>query len=184
MNKSALIPFIVILGMFIFASCSGKRDREKSTENHVNSKGKEISHSADKKINEEKNAKTRVNSEEKGILKPAVKEIRGDEEFKNIIENSGDRLLVFDLYADWCQPCRMVSPVIERIAEEKGDKASFYKINVDKNPGISRMFGVRSIPYIVFIKNKKAVYSLIGVRSKNEYIQSIEKFASSAGLKK
>ena len=184
MCRRIILTFIIISGIFLLASCSGKRDKEESTEKRVNPKGKEISHSADKKINEEKSAKNRANSKEKGILKPAVKEIRGDEEFENIIENSGDRLLVFDLYADWCQPCRMVSPVIERIAEEKGDKASFYKINVDKNPGISRMFGVRSIPYIVFIKNKKAVYSLIGVRSKNEYIQSIEKFASSADLKK
>ena len=184
MCRRIILTFIIISGIFLLASCSGKRDKEESTEKRVNSKGKEISTSTDKKINEEKNAKNRANSKEKGILKPAVKEILGDEEFKNIIENSGDRLLVFDLYADWCQPCRMVSPVIERIAEEKGDKASFYKINVDKNPGISRMFGVRSIPYIVFIKNKKSVYSLIGVRSKNEYIQSIEKFASSADLKK
>lgn len=182
MNKRVLIFFVIILGVFISASCSGKRDREEGIETRVNSKKKEIPLSSDREITKEESTETRVNSKKREIPKPAVKDIRGENEFKNIIESSGDRLLVFDLYADWCQPCKMISPIIEHIAKEKGDKASFYKINVDKNPGISRMFGVSGIPYIVFIKNKKAVYSLIGVRSKNEYMQAIENFAASVDL--
>ncbi len=94
-----------------------------------------------------------------------------------IIKNAGDRLLMFDLYADWCMPCRILSPMLETIAKEQKSKVSIYKINVDKNPQIAGAFGVTGIPYVIFVKNQQGVYALSGVQSKDTYLRAIKRFA-------
>lgn len=108
-----------------------------------------------------------------------VKTINTAEEFTKILENSKDRLLVFDLYADWCMPCKILSPILEKISEEKKDKADFYKINVDKNREIASAFGVSGIPFVVFVKNQTGLSALTGVQSKEAYISTIDKFSKS-----
>lgn len=109
-----------------------------------------------------------------------IKTINSVEEFTNILETSGDKLLVFDLYADWCMPCKILSPILEKISNEKKDQANFYKINVDKNPQIAGAFGVSGIPFVVFVKNKTGVSALTGVQSKEAYIKTIDKFSKEA----
>ncbi len=99
--------------------------------------------------------------------------IESEDHFKAVIDSSGDRLLIFDLYADWCMPCRILSPMLEEIAKEYGDKASFYKIDIDKHRGIASVFGPKGIPYVVFVKNKKGVHALMGVQPKDVYIRAI-----------
>ncbi len=106
-----------------------------------------------------------------------VKTISSTEEFEKIIQTK-DRLLVFDLYADWCMPCRILSPMLEKIAAEMSQKADFYKINVDKYPSLAQAFGVRGIPYVVFVKDQKAVNALTGVRPREDYIRVVENFAA------
>lgn len=105
-----------------------------------------------------------------------VKTIETDEQFKQILDKSGDRLLIFDLYADWCQPCKILTPTLEELAGENKDKTDFYKINVDKHRKIASMFGVKGIPFIVFVKNGKGVHSLTGVQPKSAYQNAIDKF--------
>jgi len=109
--------------------------------------------------------------------KETVHKIMSNDEFKKIFDNSGDRLLVIDLYADWCAPCRRLSPILENIAQDKKDQADFYKINVDKLRDIAALFNVRSIPHIAFIKNKKVVHSLIGLYPKDQYVNIIDQFS-------
>jgi thioredoxin 1 len=86
------------------------------------------------------------------------------------------RLIVFDLYADWCQPCRMLSPMLESIAQENAGRAWFYRINVDNYPAISRQFGVSGIPHVVFIKNGQVLRSLTGLNPSEAYVQAIVDF--------
>ncbi|MBD3343667.1 MAG: redoxin domain-containing protein [Chitinivibrionales bacterium] len=111
---------------------------------------------------------------EKAEEKSAIKVISSADELNSIIESAGDRLLLFDLYADWCMPCKILSPMLEKIAEKNKEKASVYKINVDKNPKIASAFSVSGIPYVVFVKNKTAVYALTGVQTKKTYQKAIE----------
>jgi thioredoxin len=106
--------------------------------------------------------------------------ITSEEQFKKIIESSGDRLLVFDLYADWCMPCKIVAPILEKIAKANPDKASFYKVNVDDHQRIAAMFGVTGIPFVVFVKNQKGVHALTGVRPEAEYQRAVNEYASVA----
>jgi thioredoxin len=108
----------------------------------------------------------------------AVLTVANIDSLNAIIKNAGNRLLMFDLYADWCMPCRILSPMLETIAKEQKSKISIYKVNVDKNPQIAGAFGVSGIPYVVFVKNQKAVYALTGVQSKDTYLRAIERFAA------
>lgn len=109
--------------------------------------------------------------------KSAVGVIQTQTHYNRIIEAAGDKLLVLDLYADWCMPCKMLSPLLEDIAGAYKDRADFYKINVDNNPGISRMFGVSGIPYVVFVRNKEMVHSLTGVQPRETYVEAIERYS-------
>jgi len=102
-----------------------------------------------------------------------VKTINSVDEFKKITDSAKNQLLVFDLYADWCRPCRILSPLLEEIARENIDKATFYKINVDQNQELASAMRVRGIPYVVFLKNKTVVYSLVGVQPKTNYTRAI-----------
>lgn len=106
----------------------------------------------------------------------AVTEIQSEESFMKIIEDP-NQLMVFDLYADWCGPCKVLSPMLEKIAQENKDKAAFYKINVDQHPRLSALFKVNGIPYVVFLKNKTILYALTGLYPKDTYVKVINQLS-------
>lgn len=101
-----------------------------------------------------------------------VIEITSEAQFQEVL-NKKDTLLIFDLYADWCAPCKMLAPVLDELSNERKD-ALIYKINTEKLKGIAAQFGVRSIPHVTFIKNKQALNTINGVVPKIAYEQSIE----------
>lgn len=80
-----------------------------------------------------------------------------------------DKSVLLDFYADWCGPCRMLSPVIEEIAEEREDLI-VGKINVDENPDLASAFGVFSIPTLVVMKDGKVINQAAGVRPKAQIL--------------
>jgi thioredoxin len=80
-------------------------------------------------------------------------------------------LVVVDFWAEWCGPCRMVSPIIEQLASEYAGGVTFGKLNVDENPMVSGTFGVQSIPTIMVYKDGKPVDRLVGAVPK-QYIES------------
>lgn len=84
-----------------------------------------------------------------------------------------DKPVVMDFYANWCGPCRMMSPIIDEIAEEKSDSIKVGKINVDENQELAMKYGVMSIPTIVIIKNGKVEKTFVGVRDKSEILGAI-----------
>jgi thioredoxin len=90
-----------------------------------------------------------------------------------LIDTSGERLLMFDLYADWCLPCKLLSPLLETIAREQSARVSMYKIDIDKNPDIAAAFGVQGIPLVVFMKNRTGVQAFTGVQPKDTYVRAI-----------
>ena len=93
-----------------------------------------------------------------------------EDNFNRVRDNEGLSLL--DFYADWCGPCRMVLPIVDEIAEERGDLL-VGKINVNDNPDLAREFGVLSIPTLVVMKNGKVVNRVSGARSKAQILELV-----------
>ncbi len=100
------------------------------------------------------------------------------EQLNKIIEKSGGHLLIFDFYADWCHPCKELEPILEKIAKEKSEMATVYKINIDRNRTLANSFRVGGIPHVVFLKNKKTVLALTGLYPKNMYLKAAERFSA------
>jgi thioredoxin 1 len=73
---------------------------------------------------------------------------------------------VVDFYADWCGPCRMMSPIVDELARELDGTAQVVKVNVDEAPHLASQYGVQSIPAFVILKDGKAQQTLVGVQSK------------------
>ena len=71
-------------------------------------------------------------------------------------------VMMVDFWAEWCGPCRAVSPLLEDLAKESGGKVTLAKVNVDENPGLAARYGIRSIPTILFVKQGKVADQVIG----------------------
>lgn len=74
--------------------------------------------------------------------------------------------VLLDFWATWCRPCRMLSPIVDEIANEVEGKAKVCKINVDEQPDLAQQFGIMSIPTLVFMKNGEITAKEVGVRPK------------------
>ncbi|MGW6194697.1 thioredoxin [Kribbella sp. NPDC055110] len=85
----------------------------------------------------------------------------GDRDFADVVELSRIPVLV-DVWAPWCGPCRMVSPVLEQLATEKAGELKLVKINADEAPEVSRQFDIRSIPTLMVFRNGRAIATQIG----------------------
>lgn len=86
---------------------------------------------------------------------------------------SSDKTVLLDFYAEWCGPCRMVSPIVDEIAEENSQYL-VGKINVDDELELAQTFGVSSIPTLVIMKNGKVINKSVGARPKASIISMLE----------
>lgn len=97
------------------------------------------------------------------------------EEFENSVLNN-NKLVMIDFYAVWCGPCKMVSPIIEEIAEEYKDVCDVFKLDIDVAPDVATKYNVLAVPTIIFFKDGKAVDTIVGAVPKTELVSKIEKY--------
>ena len=86
-----------------------------------------------------------------------------------------DKVVLIDFYADWCGPCKMMSPIIDEIAGEIGEDVKVCKLNVDEAQDIAFKYNVMSIPTLIILKNGNIVDIMVGLREKEEVLEAIKK---------
>lgn len=97
-------------------------------------------------------------------------------EWQNV-ESSTKPVLV-DFWAEWCAPCRMLTPAFEKLAETYGKDISFAKVNVDELPEVASQYGIRSIPTLLLLREGKVVEQLIGARPYQELARVLDQYVT------
>lgn len=92
---------------------------------------------------------------------------------KDVLQS--DKPVLVDFWAEWCAPCRMLSPTIEAIAEQYGDTAGVVKVNVDENTSTAQRYGIKGIPTLILFSAGKEVERVVGATSKESISRMIEK---------
>ncbi|MHB1079069.1 MAG: thioredoxin [Prosthecobacter sp.] len=87
------------------------------------------------------------------------------ETFDTTLANTDQPVLV-DFWAEWCGPCKMMSPILDQLATEQAGRATIAKVNIDAFPDLQARFGIRAIPTLIVFKNGQPVNTITGVKSK------------------
>ena len=92
--------------------------------------------------------------------------------FEQEIIHSAKPTLV-DFWAPWCGPCRMLSPIVDRLADKLGDRAKVGKVNVDEQPELAQQFQVMSIPTLMVFQNGKLTQTSVGVKNEQQILEML-----------
>ncbi|MFU8843112.1 MAG: thioredoxin [Bacteroidales bacterium] len=124
-----------------------------------------------------------ISAQDANQVKP---ELLTEETFKQKVFNyekyteewvfEGDKPAIIDFYADWCRPCRLVAPIMDELANEYKDQIYVYKVDTEKQRELSRIFGIRSIPAVLFVPMKGKPQMSTGALPKETYKQVIDEF--------
>lgn len=138
-----------LLSAITFTACGMSANTAAVSDSEKTAVTEKTETETDKKDKQQKNNNTmkpiELNKEE--FLKKVVDYQNNPNEWKYL----GDKPALVDFYASWCGPCKMVAPILEELAAEYGDSIVIYKVNTEKEPELAGVFGIRSIPTLIFI---------------------------------
>ncbi|RAP31314.1 thioredoxin [Candidatus Marinamargulisbacteria bacterium SCGC AG-343-D04] len=103
-------------------------------------------------------------------------QIISDDTFQEKISQGESKLIIVDFWADWCGPCKMLAPTLEKISETHKDSLIIYKLNTDENASTAQQFQITSIPCCILFKNGKEVHRVIGHKSEESFETEIKPF--------
>lgn len=104
-----------------------------------------------------------------------MKHINNQEEFYALITDNSNKLIIIDVYADWCGPCKAFAPTFDEFSKIYEEKAVFVKCDIDKNNYLGRQYGIQSIPTFLFFKNAIRVNEYVGKPSRQKFEELIKK---------
>ena len=96
------------------------------------------------------------------------------ETFKDVI--SGNQLVLVDFFATWCQPCKMMHPILEQVKAALGDKIRIIKLDVDKQGMTASQYGVQSVPTLMLFRQGEVLWRTSGVMQKTDLLATIDPF--------
>jgi thioredoxin 1 len=102
--------------------------------------------------------------------------IQDETEFNALL--SQEALLVVDCTATWCGPCKLVAPLMDRLASEYGDRAKVFKLDLDSNKDVAKRFGIRSIPAVMVFKQGELAETVVGAKPYEEFTAAVERHLS------
>lgn len=94
--------------------------------------------------------------------------------FRSTVIERTDKPVVVDFWAEWCGPCKKLSPILDEVASELGDEVEVVKVNVDEERTLGAMFQIMSIPSVLIFKNGEKVDEFVGLRPKSEIVNKIK----------
>lgn len=99
--------------------------------------------------------------------------IQDETEFDSLLKS--ESVLVVDCTATWCGPCKLVAPLIDRLADDYSDRAKVFKLDLDNNKPVAKRFGIRSIPAVMVFKQGELIETLVGVKPYEEFMAAVER---------
>jgi len=100
-----------------------------------------------------------------------------DQNFQTEVLESAEPVIV-DFWAEWCGPCKMMSPIVDEASESLKGKVKVVKINIDENPNVPTQYGIRGIPTFIVFKNGEAVETKVGGMSKTQFADWVSKLTA------
>ena len=100
--------------------------------------------------------------------------IQSETEFDSLIASEG--LVVVDFTAQWCGPCKLVAPRMDRLASDYADRLQVFKLDLDANKGLAKRFGIRSIPAVMMFRKGELLETLVGVKNYEEYTKTVDQY--------
>jgi len=192
MKKTILIIIGLLISInIIFASCNNKATINEDKQTKIADNKNTIENNLDQVVNDTNKQISNLTYHHQTYsgnnpwdnIKPKKVNILTTQGFKELIfdyTNSnqwnykGQKPCVIDFYADWCRPCRYVAPIMEELAEEYNGNVIFFKVNVDNEKELAQVFGIQSIPSVLFCPSKGSPQMAIGAMKKENYIRAIK----------